>query len=323
MFSTASHFRARSSSLLVLLGVLGSGSVASAGSLPSDFDGDGKTDIAVFYRPGGQSSQTTWHFLESSGPGQGTHVSINWGLSTDKPVPADYDGDGKTDAAIIRRDDNGNAQWWILGSSTGFPVTTFGYITDIPVPRDYNGDGKAEVAVFRPENATWYIQGQHPTFQSIQWGWSTDKPVPGDYDGDGKFDVAVFRPSEQKWYIRQSSNGAMLVATFGVSTDKPVPGDYDGDGKYDVAVFRPSDATWYIRKSSTGTLQSVTWGLSTDIPVPGDYDGDGKFDVAVVRPSTGTWYILRSSISSNNQEEQMRTVSYLYNDIPVPSLYIP
>lgn len=52
MFSTVSRLRLRSLSLL-LLGVLASGSVASAGSLPSDFDGDGKTDVAVFYRQGG------------------------------------------------------------------------------------------------------------------------------------------------------------------------------------------------------------------------------------------------------------------------------
>ena len=63
----------------------------------------------------------------------------------------------------------------------------------------------------------------------------------------------------------------------------------------------------------------MTWGLSTDIPVPGDYDGDGEFDMAVFRPSNNDsyWYIRQSSTQS------LKEVQFLYNDIPVPSLYIP
>lgn len=40
----------------------------------------------------------------------------HWGLGTDVPVAADYDGDGKTDIAVWR---GVEGTWYILRSSDG------------------------------------------------------------------------------------------------------------------------------------------------------------------------------------------------------------
>ena len=76
-----------------------------------DFDGDAKTDIAV-YRP----ATGAWWILKSS-TNFTTYATYQWGESTDIPVLGDFDGDGKADIAVYRP---ATGVWWILKSSTNF-----------------------------------------------------------------------------------------------------------------------------------------------------------------------------------------------------------
>jgi hypothetical protein len=279
---------------------------------PFDFDGDGKTDIAI-YRPGGPGGGEWWYQRSSDSQ----VAALVFGAPTDTIVPADYTGDGLSDVAVFRP---ATSSWFILRSDNGtFYSFPFGSAGDVPMPADYDGDGKADAAVYRPSNSLWVIlrstdgQAQFTTF-----GTTGDQPVAADYDGDGKADVGIFRPSggsgSAEWWIQRSTAGLLAVA-FGTSTDKAVPGDYTGDGKTDIAFYRPSNIYWFVLRSEDFSFYAFPWGQSDDTPVPGDYDGDGKTDAAIFRG--GTWFVNRSSGTG----PLVRSFG-LSTDVPVPGAFV-
>jgi hypothetical protein len=65
----------------------------------------------------------------------GTAGVIQWGVSTDVAVPADYDADGTTDFAVYRPS---TGIWYVLPSTGGNPFgVKWGIDTDVPVPAAY------------------------------------------------------------------------------------------------------------------------------------------------------------------------------------------
>ncbi len=266
--------------------------------LQTDFNGDGKSDLAVF-----RTTENKWYVKGLP--------ATSWGRADqgDKPVPADYDGDGKADYAVFHASNQFNQSFYYIkyanGKEANINMGLFDGTGYVPVPADYNGDGKTDPAVWDPVVGSWKGPDVTNTWGRADQG---DIPAPGDYDGDGKADFAVYHPStkggQSAFYIRYS-NGKEAYPVFSNIVDGtggiPVQADYNGDGKTDPAVVIPNyqlsvgQHRWFIQMDETKfplSERMFDWGRGgSNIALTGDYNGDGKADATVWDSNDGMWYI--------------------------------
>ncbi len=228
---------------------------------PADFDGDNKTDLAIF-RDG------VWWILNSF---NGTISTVGFGLAGDIPVPNDFDGDGRADIAVWRPSDG---VWYELRSlGNQFAAGAFGLNGDKPILGDFDGDGLGDLAVYRPSEGVWHLlRSTDNSYVAFPFGIASDRPCAADYDGDGKTDPCVFRGTadgnQPDFYILRSSDLSAAFVSWGLPGDVPTLADYDGDGKTDIGIFRPAAHEWYWLQSSNTAVGVSAFGQTGDQPVP-------------------------------------------------------
>ena len=252
-----------------------------------DFDGDGASDLALFY-----PSDGTWHVRTL----EGTVLvdGVPFGFSGVIPVPGDYDGDGKWDMAVFHPD-SGN--WYAMAAGGEDPILwdfKFGYAGVVPLALDLDGDGVVDPTVYDPHTSLWYATTIDE--QTLLWeelvGGPGMTPVAGDFDGDGASDPALYDPAKTSWHVRLPDEDVTAGGAFDGTVAVPVPGDYDGDGASDLAAWDRVSAEWYANGlGGEGITAKLQWGWAGGIPVGGDYDGDGSADFAVHDRANNRWYI--------------------------------
>ena len=273
--------------------VNGTLTVTPSSSVVNDYDGDGKSDVAVYLAAFG-----SFDIRYSNGqPDQIIPFGVR-GKGQSIPVAGDFDGDGKADLAVYIPS---QAIFAYRPSSGGPDVSIhFGIAgagQTIPAPGDYFGTGRTDIAAYLPSLGVYAIL--NPNGGPVSYipfgiaGAGQTIPAPGDYDGDGKIDLAVYLPALGEFVIRPSGGGADELIAFGmkgIGKSIPAPGDYNGDGKTDLAVYLPSQANLAYRPSSGGPDVYNHFGLTgrgRTLPEPGDYKGAGRTQLAAYLPSPG------------------------------------
>ena len=267
----------------------------------NDFDGDGRTDPAIYYSASGK-----WYIFQTS---TFTVRTEQLGSGTCLPAPGDFDGDRKTDIVVF---DSATANWYCKLSGGAEGIVTFGWPGTWPVPADFDGDRKTDLAVYDPQTGIWTASlSKRQATGDVKWGYLGDfrswenpqtytvLPMPFDYNQDGVDDLAVYyrglSMDDSGWTILYVGVGSAYY-TWGSSGSLPVPGLYNYTNAelgmrwaQGICVYKIKSAEWNIPYRNA--FYMGVYGKTLPVPA-GDYDGNGYDDNAVYNYVTGWWTIV-------------------------------
>ncbi len=274
---------------LILIGAVLAGSTvhSQAWMRPAklDFNGDGKSELAVF--DNGVWTVTTHDQSYFRG-----NKSV--GDKASQLVPGVFNGGRSCEVAVFK---GGLWEVQAMNESRWIRRAKFGFSGSIAVPGDYDGDGKTDLAVYA--QGVWYILQSEAGYRQVSFGFNGGRPLAGDFNGDGKDDLVIvwddIQTRELKWSIYFSSNN-IKVFGFGPAGSIPVPGRYEGNAAMQPAIYwvNPVLRKGYFYISRTGGVDGnptiLELGRGVGLPVGGcDFDGDGKDDIALY--NEGAWLL--------------------------------
>ncbi|MFJ7899115.1 LamG-like jellyroll fold domain-containing protein [Streptomyces sp. NPDC096198] len=277
-----------------------------------DFNGDGKTDLALYYNytDNGNSHAAIFTLTSTGSGGFAPPVKVwndtAFGPNTKYMTAGDFNGDGKTDLALYYNYTDNNsyhvAVFTLTAASSGSgalaaPVkqwssTDFGPNTRMVSAGDFNGDGRDDLALYynytdnnsyhdavltMTASSTGALATPTKIWNDTDFGPNTKYMTTGDFNGDGKTDLALFYnyTADNGWDVAIfTMNGTSSASPtkiwsqtdFGPSTKYMTAGDFNGDGKTDLALY-------YNYSAQTPAVFTLT----------ADNNGDGGFAAPVRR----------------------------------------
>lgn len=261
------------------------------GRVPSDFDGDGYSDVAAGAPEDSDTAVEQGVVYAFRGSSSGLIAEPAAELRSPSPEESgffgksvgsgDVNGDGFTDLVVGAPGDGvGGLAFVYLGSGTGLtpipvtlsdmtPVADAEFGRTVDSGQDLDGDGYDDIAVGAPSR-DWAVVRQGAVF--LYRGGSAVDSAPA---------VGIPNPEEDEYSF------------FGSSLD--LAGDVNGDGRADLFVGAGGVAPWGMAFLFVGTTSIVStrptvtyhipdpsmMGSVTAVAGSGDLDGDGYGDLAV------------------------------------------
>jgi peptide methionine sulfoxide reductase MsrB len=284
---------------------LGTLHLHAATPTPSDFNGDGRSDLLLL-----NDSTNGLYVCLMNGAVMGENAlsfNISAAAGWHYQGLGDFDGDRKSDVLLLNYTSSGvyvclmngthlgdNAQAFRIDSPNGWHFQTLG---------DFNGDGKSDVLLMNSITNGVYVcemNGTELATNALAFnvqaadGWRFQDL--GDFNGDGKSDILLSNDITHGLCVCEM-DGTELGAhalSFNVSAAAGWHfqdlADFNGDGKTDILLMNDltrgvyvcgMDGTQLAANGQAGTLADG-WRFADT----GDFNGDGKADLLLLNDAT-------------------------------------
>lgn len=271
-----------------------------------DWDGDGKTDLAVTHYSANANENGILLYRNTSSLATTSFADpVNIpGLDYTTTAVGDLDGDGKLDlatavgnkiATFVNTSTPGNISF-VAGALIDSANAPMGiYISDI------DGDGKPDIAAAHYPDAlvTAFRNTSEPGKVSFAPG-TVIAPQLGtalklsDLDGDNKPDLVLISIVDNNLTVfkNNSTKGNIEFNTpitfSGTAFYRLATGDVDGDGKTDIVASDINGSKAVVLRNTT-TLNAISFDAQVELAATSsptgislaDMDGDGKPDIAI------------------------------------------
>ncbi len=261
-----------------------------------DFNGDGKTDLAVAdYGSYPQYSDAGIAVLFGNGDGSfKAQLSFGAGNHPRFVAVADLNGDGRLDLAVV----NFGGVAVLLHRPDGFFEGATDYGTG-GSPRavasgDFNRDGKLDLAVVNRNpfggsgNVSVLLGRGDGTLEAARsYVPGASFLTVGDFNGDAKLDLLGGNRS-LLLAAGDGSFSAVVNSDVGPVLSAVAEGDFNGDSKLDTAALSASDTISVRLGNGDGTFKrprSFLAGTNCRSVIVSDFNADGKADLAVANSS--------------------------------------
>jgi hypothetical protein len=240
----------------------------------------------------------------------------------------DYNGDGREDLAIYKR--QGNAIYIAPTSASGqftswgSPnlVGDFGDLLDghhLLFTADFSGDGKHDMGFVYDDHDNWFVGTSSGS--ALTWAHADTEDFtesiysPGatlhtfhqrDFNGDGFADVLITFPTMQ-WRMGLFNGtafgwGLAGMAPISLSAQTQAQthlafGECTGDTNLDALLYDNNTGNWHLGTSNGVKFTWTSAGNRADLLdgerkiLDGDFDGDGKPDVLTFDPGNNKWVL--------------------------------
>ena len=274
---------------------------ANVTALVGDFTGDKRADIALT----GAAGWTTIPLAASNGDGSFSVTNLSspsWAARASaagvQPLAGDFNGDGKTDIALVGAQatfgwsmiptafSNGNGSLLVTERGVNSQLCCFtSWAADasaLKLVGDFNGDAKADIALlgegawrtiriaFSSGDGTYRVKNTDQGNRSrvgtfVAWAAQglagSPRVLVGDFNGDGRSDIALLAPT--------------LVD--GQNNPTPIPIAFsNGDGTFRITQSTFFNANWWSTWES-----AVSSSGATSAVIVADFDHDGTADIAL------------------------------------------